>query len=106
MTADRGPQNSFPGPEDADVMARPELVELSDAATERVVAHLEASGLRCECCGAADFTIGSALPMGFLFLDEDDDAYLVALTCRNGDCGRPRTGLRLAGADFLAATDS
>lgn len=105
MTADVA-SDSAPGPEDADVMARPELVELSDGATERVVAHLEATGLRCECCGAADFSIGSALPMGFLFLDEDDDAYLVALTCRNPECARPRTGLRLAGADFLAADDT
>ena len=39
---------------------------------------------------------------GFLFLDEDDDAYLVALTCRNPKCAQPRTAIRLREKDFLS----
>jgi hypothetical protein len=36
-----------------------------------------------------------------LFLSEDHDNHMVALTCKNPDCGSPRTGIRLREADFL-----
>ncbi len=54
---------------------------------------------------ATDFDVGHALYLGYLFLDEDDDAYMVALTCRNRDCPKPRTAIRLAEKDFLHDRD-
>jgi hypothetical protein len=84
-----------------DVMLRPELVALDQAARERVRTHVSAKGGYCECCGAKDFDVGSALYLGFLFLDEDLDAYMVALTCLNPDCAKPRTAIRLHEKDFL-----
>lgn len=53
----------------------------------------------------ADFTVGQALYLGFLFLDEDHDAYLIALTCRDTSCLtsflQPRTAIRLRYNEFL-----
>ncbi|MDD4867208.1 MAG: hypothetical protein PHQ28_08865 [Mycobacterium sp.] len=64
--------------------------------------QIAATGGRCETCGATDFAVGDTMIMGFLFLDEDADAYMVALTCRNPDCPKPRSGIRLRGKDFLS----
>lgn len=83
-------------------MVRPELVSLDPADRDRVLAQVEAKGGHCEACGATDFEVGHALYLGFLFLDEDDDAYMVALTCRNPKCVQPRTGIRLREKDFLS----
>jgi hypothetical protein len=83
------------------VMVRPELIALDDAARGRVLEHVAAKGGHCESCGGTDFSVGSALYMGFLFLDEEQDAYMVALTCRNPECSLPRTGIRLPGKGFL-----
>ena len=83
-------------------MVRPELVTLDSAACERVLEQIAAKGGYCECCGATDFDVGDALYLGFLFLDEDPDAYMVALTCRNPDCAKPRTGIVLPEKDFLS----
>ncbi len=80
---------------------RPELVELYSASRERVLEQIAAKGGHCEACGATDFAVGDALYMGFMFLNEEHDAYLVALTCRNPDCPKPRTGIRLRGSEFL-----
>ena len=66
-----------------DAMVRPELISLEPDARQRVLQQVTAKGGHCESCGATDFDVGDALYLGFLFLDEDDDAYLVALTCRN-----------------------
>ena len=55
-----------------------------------------------ECCGAKDFGVGDALYLGFLFLDEDHYAYMVALTCRNPGCAKPRTEIVLPEKDFLS----
>lgn len=74
---------------------RPELVGLQEADRERVLQLVSAKGGHCEGCGGTDFTVGDALYLGFLFLDEDTDAYMVALTCRNVDCVKPRTGIVL-----------
>ena len=82
-------------------MVRPELINLIPADRDRVLEHLAAKGGHCEGCGAIDFTVGHALYLGFLFLDEDDDAYLVALTCRNPKCAQ-RTAIRLREKDFLS----
>ena len=79
---------------------RPELVSLVPVDRDRVKALIAARGGHCEICGATDFDIGHALYLGYLFLDEDLDAYMVALTCRNPDCGR-HTGIRLRESEFL-----
>ncbi|CQD12509.1 hypothetical protein BN000_02646 [Mycobacterium europaeum] len=82
--------------------SRPELIGLDPAARQRVLELIAVKGGHCEACGATDFTVGDAMIMGFLFLDEDADAYLVALTCRNPECPKPRTAIRLSGKDFLS----
>ncbi|OBF53279.1 hypothetical protein A5787_06570 [Mycobacterium sp. 852002-50816_SCH5313054-b] len=86
-------------------LVRPELIALYAAARERVSAQITAKGGYCECCGATDFDVGDALYLGFLFLDEDSNAYMVALTCRNPDCAKPRTGIILSEKDFLSDGD-
>ena len=80
---------------------RPELISLVPVDRDRVVAQVAAKGGHCESCGGTDFEVGHALYLGFLFLDEDDDAYMVALTCRNPECGQ-RTGITLRENDFLS----
>ncbi len=90
---------------DDDTLVRPELIALYPAARERVWAHIAAKGGYCECCGAKDFDVGDAMYLGFLFLDEDSDAYIIALTCRNPDCAKPRTGIVLSESDFLSDGD-
>jgi hypothetical protein len=89
-----------------DAMVRPELVSLDRADCDRVLAQVAAKGGHCETCGATDFEVGHALYLGFLFLDEDDDAYMVALTCRNPECTQPRTGIRLREKDFLSGDET
>jgi hypothetical protein len=86
--------------------ARPELVELCVASRRRVLEQIAAKGGHCEACGATDFAVGDALYMGFLFLNEDHDAYMVSLTCRNPDCPNPRTGIRLLGKEFLTEEEA
>jgi hypothetical protein len=97
--------STYAGPTE-DVMVRPELVALDQAAHERVLSRVAAKGGYCECCGGQDFDVGYALYLGFLFLDEDSDAYMVALTCANPDCAKPRTAIRLPEKDFLDDGDS
>lgn len=89
-----------------DPMVRPELISLEPDARQRVLQQVTAKGGHCESCGAKDFGVGDALYLGFLFLDEDDDAYLVALTCRNPNCAQPRTAIKLRDKDFLDQTES
>ncbi|OBG59177.1 MULTISPECIES: hypothetical protein [unclassified Mycobacterium] len=84
------------------VGTRPELIPLDRAARERVLEQIAVKGGHCEACDATDFTVGDAMIMGFLFLDEDADAYMVALTCCNPECPKPRTAIRLSGNDFLS----
>lgn len=84
-----------------DPMVRPELISLVPLDRDRVVDLVAAKGGHCESCGGTEFEVGHALYLGFLFLDEDDDAYMVALTCRNPECGQ-RTAIRLREKDFLS----
>jgi hypothetical protein len=84
----------------ADPMVRPELICLLPADRDRVLSLVAAKGGHCDSCGETDFEVGHALYLGFLFLDEDDDAYMVALTCRNPECGQ-RTAIRLCEGEFL-----
>lgn len=86
---------------DHDPTVRPELIELNSAARHRVLENVAAKGGHCERCGGTDFDVGHALYLGFLFLNEDDDAYMVALTCRNPECSMPRTGIVLPENNFL-----
>ncbi len=83
-----------------DAKVRPELISLVPADRDRVLGLVAAKGGHCERCGGTDLEVGHALYLGYLFLDEDDDAYMVALTCRNPDC-RQRTAIRLCETDFL-----
>jgi hypothetical protein len=86
-----------------EAMVRPELVKLEHADREQVLAEAAAKGRHCESCGGTDFEVGDALYLGFLFLDEDNDAYMVALTCRNPECVKPRTGIVLPEKAVLSA---
>jgi hypothetical protein len=85
-----------------DAMVRPELIALDSTSRERVLEQIAAKGGYCESCGEKDFDVGHALFLGFLFLDEDSDAYMVALTCRNPKCAKPRTGIVLPEKGFLS----
>ena len=75
--------------------------KLTEGERRRVQGKVRGRDLRCRSCGADDFEVGEALYLGFLFLDEDLDAYMVALTCKEPDCATPRTGIKLRGAEFL-----
>lgn len=85
-----------------DVLTRPELIRLDEAARQRVSDQIKAKGGFCECCGSADFRVGHALHLGYLFLNEDNDAYMVGLVCRNPDCAKPRTGIVLHEDEFVS----
>lgn len=67
----------------------------------RVLERAGELGFTCGGCGSGDFEVGEALYLGFLFLSEDHDAYMVALACENPGCESPRTGIRLRAAEFL-----
>lgn len=75
--------------------------KLNEAERRRVREMVRRRNFRCGSCGADDFEVGEALYLGFLFLDEDLDAYMVALTCKAPGCATPRTGIKLRGAEFL-----
>ena len=74
---------------------------LTEGQKRRVLGKIEERDLTCGSCGSDDFEVGEALYVGFLFLSEDHDNYVVALTCKNPDCRNPRTGIKLRGAEFL-----
>ena len=82
----------------------PECVALDVDERDRVRDRIARRHLRCPACGRTDFRVGAALPLGFLFVSEDADTYMVGLTCTAPGCPRPRTGIRLYGKDFR--TDS
>ena len=74
---------------------------LDESQKSRVLDRIRERGFSCPTCGSTAFEVGGSLYMGFLFLSEDHDNHMVALTCKNRDCGSPRTGIRLREADFL-----
>ena len=82
-------------------MIRPELVSLKQAERNCVLEQVAAKRVHCDGCGGTEFDVGDALYLGFLFLDEDQDAYMVALTCRDPGCPNPRAGIVLAEKDFV-----
>ncbi len=75
--------------------------ELTEEQKRRVLRKVEERGFACGSCGSGDFEVGNALYLGFLFLSEHQDAYMVALTCKGRGCESPRTGIRLHQLDFL-----
>lgn len=75
--------------------------ELSEKQKQRVLKRIRERGFACGSCGSEDFEVGEALELGFLFLSEEHDTYMVALTCRERDCAAPRTGIKLHGSEFL-----
>ena len=74
---------------------------LTEGQKRRVLGKIEERDLACDSCGSDEFEVGEALYVGFLFLSEDRDNYVVAITCTNTDCRTPRTGIKLRGAEFL-----
>ncbi len=74
---------------------------LTEEQKRRVLRKTEEKGAVCGDCGSRDFEVGEALYLGFLFLSERQDAYMVALTCKEPGCESPRTGIRLHELDFL-----
>ncbi len=75
--------------------------ELTEEQRRRVLLKVEERDVACRSCGSVDFEVGEALYLGFLFLSEDGDAYMVALTCKDAGCESPRTGIKLHQLDFL-----
>lgn len=75
--------------------------QLDEDQKRRVLQRVSERGLACENCGSREFRVGDALDMSFLFLDEEQRAYMVALTCENPGCEAPRTGIRLQESEFL-----
>ncbi len=74
---------------------------LDENQKRRVMEKARERGVTCGNCGSDDFEVGDSLYLGFLFLSEDRDNHMVALTCKNLDCGNPRAGIRLHEAEFL-----
>ena len=74
---------------------------LDEDRKRRVLERAGERGFACENCGSEEFEVGNALYLGFLFLSEDRDAYMVALTCKNPRCRAPWTGIRLHRLDFF-----
>lgn len=82
-------------------MVIPENTELTEAQKRSVYKLVRERNFTCGSCSSESFQVGHALYLGFLFLSEDQDAYMVALTCKGPDCGAPRTGIKLREAEFL-----
>ena len=87
-------------------MIRPENTVLHETQKRRVLERVGERGFACGGCGSQDFEVGEALYLGFLFLDEDNDMYVVALTCKESGCDVPRTGIKLREAEFLREASS
>jgi hypothetical protein len=86
------------------IVIRPEIEDLNANQKRRVLEKARDQGITCGSCGSQDFEVGGALYLGFLFLNEDNDTHIVALTCKKPDCETPRTGIKLHEADFLKET--
>lgn len=82
-------------------MKRPEKITLTQAQRERVRERAKERDFICGGCGSGQFTVGDTLYLGFLFLDEETDVYMVALTCQAPDCQSPRTGIKLHEHDLF-----
>lgn len=83
--------------------SRPDITPLTTDQKKRVLEQVCNRRGSCRCCGSTTFTVGDALYLGYLFLSEDQDAYMVGLCCTNPHCPTPHTGVRLPAAQFLAS---
>ena len=75
-------------------------LQLDDEQKARVLEEVRRRGFSCGGCSSEDFEVGGALYLGFLFLNEPLDSYMVALTCTAPDCPDPRTGIKLSEGQF------
>ncbi|MGP4022574.1 hypothetical protein [Actinomadura sp. 3N407] len=80
---------------------RPELTVLTGKQRDRVAKRLRRHRTRCAGCGSAEFDVGDALYLGFLFRSEQQDMYLVGLTCTDPACPAPRIGVRMQETDLF-----
>jgi hypothetical protein len=80
---------------------RPEITVLTVEHKDRVLQQVCRRRGTCRHCGGEEFRVGDALYLGFLFLSENQDAYMAALTCTNSACPTPHTGIRLRASEFL-----
>ncbi|WP_217249651.1 hypothetical protein [Streptomyces sp. AC602_WCS936] len=80
---------------------RPDITPLDEEQRHQVHRVLRRHPACPSCGNRRRWAVGDALPLGFLFLDEDQDAYMVALTCRRRGCPQPRTGIVMRAHDFL-----
>jgi hypothetical protein len=74
---------------------------LDERQQKRVRAAVERRRPRCKWCGAADFVVGDAFYVGFLFHREEPHAWSIELTCENAACSRPHDTIRGRATDFL-----
>lgn len=79
----------------------PDLTSLTEVQARRVLRQVRERQFRCPSCGGQDLRVGDALYLGFLFVGEPTDAYMVALTCSRPKCPGARTAIRLHGREFL-----
>ncbi|MFE5598231.1 hypothetical protein ACFQ8O_03425 [Streptomyces coelicoflavus] len=91
-----------PAVTEAGAPRRPETMPLDARQRDRVRRVARRRHATCpSCSNRRRWTVGDALPLGFLFLDEAEDAYMVALICGRRGCPRPRTGIVVRAGDFL-----
>lgn len=82
-------------------MALEENMPLDESQKQWVMQRAAQRDFACKSCGSDDFEVGDALYLGFLFLSEDTDSYMVALTCQKPGCETPLTGIKLHESEFL-----
>jgi hypothetical protein len=75
--------------------APPETVALSGPQKERVLAQVRRQTGGCIGCGNPGLRVGDALHLGFLFLSEPADAWMVGLTCTDPACPTPHSGIKV-----------
>ncbi|WP_273842653.1 hypothetical protein [Rubrobacter calidifluminis] len=73
---------------------------LDEEQKRRVLDEAGRRRFRCGVCGSEEFEVGEAMELGHIWFNEEIGTYMVALRCTRRGCGN-RTGLRLAGSDFL-----
>jgi hypothetical protein len=82
---------------------RPDVFALTEQETDRVRELLHERRFRCAGCGGAELGIGHCFYLGFVFVGEELDHYMVGLTCRNPECPAPYTGITLRESEVLSA---
>ena len=75
--------------------------QLDEGQKRAVLERVGERDFTCGSCRSGAFEVGDALYLRFLFLSEDHDDYMVALTCKRPGCENPRTGIKLHEAEFL-----